>query len=250
MPVPFPPDKDDFRPLGVDISRYNSNVDFEKMAEFRDPPIEYIMIRSGQGRLGNYDDLDSSFYYNWEHASEYFPRMAYHVLYPSEYVPDQVANVNRIFKSIDYDFGEGPLWIDFELHHNMNPVSLTNACKQFYDALIAEFDIRVGIYSGNWFLKARCQPQAWWAEVDWWMAHYWTSEEHDGPPDKPDIIPLNKIKFHQTTSWGDGMLLGAPVLPYGRIDLNRYMGENLYEYLDYEEVPTYSNWWASPRLEE
>ena len=208
------------------------------------------MIRSGQGRVGNYHDLDYKFYYNWEHAAEFFPRMAYHVIYPSEPIDLQVANVDRIFNAIDYDFGEGPLWIDFELHHNMEPEPLTSACYQFYCALQDEFDIRVGIYSGKWFLDRYCVPQSWWADVDWWLATYWTSEEHDGPPGIPAIIPIENVIFHQTSSWCDGNLLGAPVLPEGRIDSDRYMGENLYEYLEYEEPEyTYADWLPVPRLE-
>jgi len=244
MLIPFPPDKDDPRKFGVDVSRFQGDIDFNKMAMYSAPPVEYIMIRSGQGRVGSYDDLDNKFYYNWLNSKEHFPRMAYHVLYPSVPAYQQVANVNRIFKEVEYDFGEGPLWIDFELTHDLDPVSLTSACKAFYDALVAEFDIRVGIYSGYWFLQ-KCRPAQWWADVDWWLAHYWTSEEHDGPPDRPAIVPADRVIFHQTTSWIDGPLLGVSSQ---RLDANRYQGDNLYEYLDYdipEPAIAYADWFPT-----
>ena len=249
MAEPFPPTKDDPRPFGVDISRYNGIVDFDKMKAYDYVPVEYIMIRSGQGASWSYDALDNKFYFNWAGAKRAgIPRMCYHVIYPSVSVQPQVDNVKSIFEEIDYDFGEGPLWIDLELYQGMKDPVIMDRTIEFKTKLEEQLNIRVGIYSGWWYLETMLdeglQVPDWWSEVDWWLAQYTFAElgyEHPGPPYAP-AIPKENVIFHQTTSFIEGAPLGAP--GNKRVDGNRYMGDNLYEYLNIEEPePVFADWW-------
>jgi GH25 family lysozyme M1 (1,4-beta-N-acetylmuramidase) len=248
--APFPPSTTDTRPFGVDISRYNGVVDFDMMRAYDYVPVEYIMIRSGQGASWSYDALDSRFYYNWENAKG-IPRMCYHVIYPSVSVIPQVDNVERIFEEVDFDFGEGPLWIDLELWQGQTPQVVNDRTQEFQWRLEERFNIKVGIYSGWWFLS-QLPHASWWNDVDWWLAQYLNANlerEHPGPP-AHGSIPIENVKFHQTTSWIEGAPMGAP--GNVRIDGNRFMGGNLYEYLNVEEPPVTSpwpGWWATPRIE-
>ena len=241
MASPFPPSTTDPRPFGVDISRYNGVVDFDMMAAYDTVAVEYIMIRSGQGAEWSYDGLDNRFYYNWAGAKGKFPRMCYHVIYPSVSVQPQVDNVKRIFD--DGDFGEGPLWIDLELWQGMTPKVVSDRTIEFQRKLTEQLGIRVGIYSGWWFLS-QLPVASWWSEVDWWLANYLNAElgrEHPGPPDH-GAIPLENIVFHQTTSWIQGAPMGAP--GNVRIDGNRFMRGDLHDYLDIEEpVYAFADWW-------
>ena len=247
--APFPPSTTDTRPFGVDISRYNKVVDFDMMAAYDYVPVEYIMIRSGQGAEWSYDALDSCFYYNWEGAKRVgIPRMCYHVIYPSVSVDNQVDNVERIFEEVDFDFGEGTLWIDLELWQGMTPQVVSDRTIEFQRKLEERFGIRVGIYSGWWYLSTMIDFELeipdWWYEVDWWLAQYLNADlerEHPGPP-WHGPIPLENIIFHQTTSWIEGAPMGAP--GNIRIDANRFMRGNLYEYLDIDTpVSVFDDWW-------
>jgi len=239
MAEPFPPSLTDGRPFGVDVSKYNGAINWDMMKAYNLPKIEYVFIRSGQGRLGNYDDLDEKFYYNWGEAKRVvIPRMAYHVIYPSEPASLQTDNVERIFSPLDFDFGEGPLWIDFELHHNMNAEQLMAALKNFYDALVSRFSIRVGIYTGEWFLKRYFAPKDWWADMIWWLAYYGSNSdsEYSGPPETLDEIQDEDVIFHQTSSMIYSPPMGAPGWQ-NRIDGNRFLGDNLRDFLNIEEQP-------------
>lgn len=217
---PYPPTIGDSRNFGVDVSVYQGLIDFILLAAYASVPVEYMMIRMGQ----SWGYQDTNFVYNWTYAKQAgIPRMAYHVIHPGQSVDIQVAKVMNIWNTVGNDFGEGPLWIDLELSHDQSPRVISTKTWEMIQKLRDQMSHDVAVYSADWFLSAYCEPQNWWSEVWWWLAHYLhpsVGREHIGPPARPAHIPPSKVAFHQTSSYGNGKLLGVESL---RLDFNRYM---------------------------
>jgi GH25 family lysozyme M1 (1,4-beta-N-acetylmuramidase) len=235
--VPFPPSPTDPRILGADISHYNGLMDFGKFTSYEPPLFEFVIIRSGQSNNSNWDDRQ--FLRNWQQAKSFdLPRSVYHVLFPSLEVGPQVKHFLSLMEEAG-DLGEGPFWLDVELHQNQSKKRISDATFEWLQLVTNETDHRAGIYSGQWFTDQYMEPQEWWPATDWWLATYiWPGQEkeHPGPPGLPKGVPLNACKIHQTTSYGDGKLVGAESY---RIDLNRWMGtkEEFHDYFGVEEPP-------------
>ncbi len=219
---PFPPSSTDPRILGADISHNNGLMDFAAFTSSGPPDFEFIIIRSGQSSSSNWDDTE--FLRNWQQAKSFgLPRSVYHVLFPALQVETQVRHFIQLMDKAG-DLGEGPIWLDVELHQSQSKKHISDSTLGWLELVKKETSQRAGIYSGKWFTDEYMEPQDWWAEVDWWLATYiWPNQtkEHSGPPGLPVGVPLNACKIHQTTSFGDGKLVGAGST---RIDLNRWMG--------------------------
>jgi lysozyme len=219
---PFPPSTNDPRILGADVSHFNGLMDFDNFAGYDSPKFEFIIIRSGQSSNSNWDD--SQFLRNWQVAKSVgLPRMVYHALFPAQQVEPQVAHFMSLMDKAG-DFGEGPIWLDVELHQNQSKRRVSDATQEWLQGVTQRSGHRAGVYTGKWFTDQFMQFQDWWPETDWWLATYfWPNQqaEHPGPPGLPQGVPLKACKFHQTTSFGDGKLVGAQS---ARIDLNRWVG--------------------------
>jgi GH25 family lysozyme M1 (1,4-beta-N-acetylmuramidase) len=234
---PFPPSDTDSRILGADISQFDGLMDFGKFVSYGPPKFEFVLIRSGQSSSSYWDDTE--FLRNWQQAkTSGLPRSAYHVLFPASDVEAQVRHFLGLMEKAG-DLGEGPFWLDVELHQNQSKRRISDATFEWLQLATKETDHRAGIYSGQWFTEQYMEPQDWWPETDWWLATYiWPDQkkEHPGPPGLPKGVPLSACKIHQTTSFGDGKLVGAES---DRIDLNRWMGTRVEfnEYFGIDEPP-------------
>lgn len=212
-------------------------MDFGVFSSYGPPRFEFVFIRSGQSSSSSWDDTE--FLRNWQQAKAFgLPRSVYHVLFPALRVEPQVMHFLNLMSKAG-DFGEGPIWLDVELHQNQSKKRISDAALEWLELVRRETGQRAGIYSGKWFTDEYMQPQDWWSEVDWWLATYiWPNQikEHPGPPGLPSGVPLQACKVHQTTSFGDGKLVGAGS---ARIDLNRWMGtpEEFTQYFGVEQTP-------------
>jgi GH25 family lysozyme M1 (1,4-beta-N-acetylmuramidase) len=235
--TPFPPSVTDPRIVGADLSHFNGLMDFGQFTSYSPPPFEFVIIRAGQSSSSNWDDRQ--FLRNWQQSKSFgLSRSAYHVLFPSLEVEPQVKHFLSLMEEAA-DLGEGPFWLDVELHQNQSKRRISEATFEWLQLVTKETDHPAGIYSGQWFTDQYMEPQDWWPETDWWLATYiWPDQqkEHPGPPGLPKGVPLSACKIHQTTSYGDGRLVGAES---PRIDLNRWMGTRVEfnEYFGIEEPP-------------
>jgi GH25 family lysozyme M1 (1,4-beta-N-acetylmuramidase) len=234
---PFPPSPTDPRILGADISQFNGLMDFGRFTAYAKPPFEFVIIRTGQSSSPNWDDTE--FLRNWEQAKAFnLPRCVYHVLFPALEVEPQARHFLNLMQKAG-DLGEGPFWLDVELHQNQSKERISTATQEWLQFVTNESGHRAGVYSGQWFTNQYMQPQDWWSEIDWWLATYiWPNQkkEHPGPPGLPIGVPLEACKIHQTTSFGDGRLVGAESQ---RIDLNRWIGtrDEFNDYFNLDEPP-------------
>ena len=221
---PYQPNEMDSRPFGVDISIYNGTMDYQMMKDYGPNKIAYATARMGM----SWGYQDPKFIKHWTGLRDVgIPRMAYHVIYPSQAVDPQVAKVMQNWATVDSDYGEGTLWIDLELSQGQSPRVVSNKTWEMVRKLRDRMDgWKVGVYSAFWFLSSYAEPQEWWSQVDWWLANYLypsAGKEHPGPPARPPQIPAERVIFHQTSEYIDALPMGAQGDGNVRIDGNRFL---------------------------
>ncbi len=215
---PFPPSKTDTRLLGSDWSHFNGLVDIGKHIAYNDGQFRFVVVRSGQGYFSSYDDVE---YKNnaFKCDSNEFPWMQYHVLLPNQDVTRQVDHLYDLVNSLA---GIVPAWIwwDVELVNEQSPKRISDATIEAMLQTKQKLGIEVGTYTGEWFSNCCMETQDWFSEIVWWLATWRQNMEHPGPPGMPETATIDQCMIHQTTSWGDGHLVG---MESPRLDLNRWM---------------------------
>lgn len=222
------PEKDDMRRFGLDISYYQGMSDFDKMAAYNNPPVDFIGIRYGI----SWAYTDKYWSYNWSEAKRVgINRLAYHVVYPKEKPSDQMAH---FLKGLTPDAGEGPPVLDVELNHGASRQVITETVMQCVMILYGALGRYPIIYTRPQFVKDyMLWGQDWYEKVPWWMATYtWTGREHNGTgvveASEQYGIPGEMVWIHQTSSKGNGPTFGVKSAD---LDYDRWMGTEL----DYEE---------------
>ena len=253
--TPYNPTWNRTQEFGTDISVYNGTLDpwpyrgyYVKLIDgvSYQKYIHYTIIRGGQ----SWGYEDPRFILNVLLCELIgIPWMVYWVIFPSQPIEAQVDKFMSVMRKLWVQlgretFGDGPIWIDFELHNEMSSQALNAALLSFATRLKAATGHRVGIYTGNWFLSAYCKPYPnWYIEFPhWWLAEYLHPSlglEHPGPiPSHPALIPVENIDFHQVGSYFDAIPMGAMGDGNIRIDGNRYIGRKpLTEYLGRTQPP-------------
>jgi GH25 family lysozyme M1 (1,4-beta-N-acetylmuramidase) len=235
--TPFEPDLSRPEPFLLDISKYQGTIRPDVMVAYEDGYVQAVIARGGQS--WGYEDEAFVTSYNGLTALGMVV-MAYWVLYGSQAVGPQVAKCVSVLEKVNYP-KHLPVWIDFELHHNQTAATLNSKLKQMID-LLEEAGYRVGVYTGNWFLHAYCRPYPdWYAEVDWWLAHYQDPSlgyEAIFLPAKPDIIPWERVIIHQNSSWFDSYKLGGGFDGNPRIDGNRVLNMTHEEFRRWLRLPS------------
>lgn len=242
--TPYMPLQDNDEEFGLDLSLYNwgyemkQEPDWIALAAFNQPKIKFIYTRMGI----SWGYIDPTFKRTWEALKQYTDiyRQAYHVIYVSQPIDAQLDNIERAYDSVGGDMGEGPHIEDWELHNNQSKKVVSYACGELVERGSNRFNKRFDVYSGDWFMEAFAEPQAWWEDTYFLLAHYLnpTYGEHPGPPAKPERVPRNKVGVHQSGSYFDGRPMGVP--GNIRVDGNRFeLGHEmtLEEYLGVEVQP-------------
>ena len=218
----FLPSLVDLRPFGIDVWEGDGDIDFEEVAAFGPPNVDFVMIRMGQ----SWGDEDKKFARNWRGFKGVgIPRMAYHVVFPSQEVIPQVEKVYKIFdRSAGGDLGEGPVWIDSQLKQGQTREKVSAATISMVRGVKEKLEKEAGVYTGKWHIEENMEIKDWFGEIFWWLATWlWPKQtrENQGPPRKVDEIPWKNVLFHQSASWGDGLAIGSQAK---RIDYNRFIG--------------------------
>ncbi len=241
MAQPFPPSITDPREIvGPDVGYPNGTFRWDVLAEYKNPEIDFAVIRVGQSNHSDWDDVQ--FLRNMAQAkANGIPRMGYHVLFPGRDAKSQAQYVVGMYNRAG-EMPEGPLWWDVELRHSQTAYTISKRTIEAHDEFIRLTNHKCGIYTGAWFTNAYMQTQYWFPRVKWWLATWLYNQprEHPGPPGLPKTVPLTAVQIHQTTSNGDGVLLGNGTdTTLKRIDLNRWMGtrEEFNELMGIEPEP-------------
>lgn len=242
--TPYMPLQNNDEDFGLDLSLYNwgyqmsMEPDWIALAAFNQPKIKFIYIRLGI----SWGYIDPTFKRTWEALKQYTDiyRMAYHVIYVSQQVEPQLDNIEKAFDSVGGDMGEGPVIEDWELTNNQPKNVVSYRCGEMLEKGPQRFGIRFDCYTGEWFMIGYAEPQEWWKENYFLMAHYLnpTYGEHPGPPSIPATMPRKHVAVHQSGSYFDGRPMGVP--GNVRVDGNRFELGNLMtleEYLGVEAQP-------------
>ena len=204
--------------IGPDISFYQDDpqtpqgVNFIKMRE----SAYYVIVRAGQNLWG-----DRDFKVNWrESKAAGLPRGSYW-FYDSRIDPKQQAE--KWISMFDGDFGELPLWGDFEDTYN-GPYKGWKNWYNFLERLkqLLPSDKEVGVYTGYYYWRENTVavgiPNAslnYFKQYPLWIANYGTSA-----PLVPE--PWDTWTLWQFTDNGDGPAYGVESL---NIDLNYFNGD-------------------------
>jgi hypothetical protein len=235
--APFPPSTTDPRILMSDWSHFQGDNDIGKHLAYGPPKFRGVVIRSGQGKNSSYDD--TKFIANVQMCeANNFPWMCYHVLIPTQTADAQVNHLSEIINRLG---GVLPKWIwwDVQLHANQSKKHISDLN---IDSILLTKQLimpEVGTYSARWFTEGYMETQDWFSEEIWWIAQWYAADvrqEHPWPTALPDLVDISQVMIHQTTSHGDGKLVG---IGSERIDLDRWMWteEQFNEIMGLEEEP-------------
>lgn len=228
--APFPPSATDTRILMSDWSHFQGDIDIGKHLAYGSPEFQGVVIRTGQGKNSSYDDV--KFVQNVQicEAND-FPWMSYHVLLPNQDVPAQFSHMLGIIERLN---GPRPKWVwwDVQLVNGQTKKRISNATIQAVN--LTKPYLPCGVYSGKWFTDGYMETQDWFQDIEWWIAQWYHADvgkEYPWPNALPATVDISQVMIHQTTSHGDGHLVG---IGSTRVDLDRWMWtpERFYEIMD------------------
>lgn len=201
----------------LDLSEFN-NVDMRVVSAFADPQVKAVIIRL----CGSASVRDTKFKAFWDLARELgMKRSIYMYNYPGYSVDAHISNFMAAAELwTPGDLGEGPIWVDAELHANKTRKQVSDHTIGCISGLASETGKVTGWYSGTWFVDGYMELQDWMKDKWAWWAQWLTNQpkEHPGPVSHPSIIPDGMIAIHQTGSNGNAALFGGS----GRVDTDRW----------------------------
>lgn len=205
--------------IGPDISLYDDNVetptriDFAKMRNVAD----FVIVRAGQNLWA-----DRDFVYNWAAAKNAgLPRGSYW-FYDSRADPKRQAEM--WVDLMDGDFGELPLFADFEETYG----GQYQGWRKWYDFLERLKELvgqkEIAVYTAFYYWRdnapnatSEAQSLEYFHQYPLWIANYGTTD-----PVLPKPWGDNEWLFWQFTEAGDGALYGVESKG---IDLNYFNGD-------------------------
>jgi len=227
----YVPNQNDKRKFGIDQSRYQGPMDFDKLVAYQWPKVDFVIARTGIS-WGYKDAWFREFWKQYKRLG--IPRGAYHVLYPRENIAEQVRNCSEQFDGGIFD-GE-VIVPDVELVHGASRKQLSEATYEFANRLRDWAKKPVLIYTRFNFITGFMDYTS-SKYVDflqnelWWMAQYLGSDPDKGiyprEDDRKVLIPSSlsgmnwKVMIHQTGDRMYGPLIGSASQQQ---DTNRWLG--------------------------
>lgn len=194
--------KEDYTIYGIDVSTYQSKIDWEKLKEIKPgTPIRFIFIRATAGK--RYDDR--RFKKNWKAAKEAgIVRGAYHYFRPNEKSTKQADNfVGRV----KLEPGDLPPVVDIEVEPTKQSINdMKRGLKTFIKLIENHYGVKPIIYTSSGFYKSYLKND--FKEYKFWLAKY----NFTKPPKEGSWI------FWQYTD--KGTIQGIE----GNVDLNVFYG--------------------------
>lgn len=215
---------------GIDISRWQCPVNWGKMVSAKP---EFAAVRAAIGSI--YID---PFFVDSITQFKFFkiPVTAYFVVRPDVKAPSQAAwflstyeIVARTGVTVDL-----PVVLDCEIERNSagEPVSGKTIAQIIYDVARYMEDKLLHkpmIYSRKEWIDRLIGEKQWLNNYDWWLAWYPKLITNMTRPLPPKVVSADRVKIHQYSDRGDGLLYGALSK---QIDINRWIGpETLQEYM-------------------
>lgn len=166
--------KNENKVIGIDVSQYQGNINWEKVDSIENKKIEFVFIRASVGN--NY--VDSNFKTNWEQASK--KKLicgAYHYYRPNENSKLQAKN---FIKAVHLKKGDLPPVLDIEkLPKNQSIDSLKVGIKRWLAIVDKHYNVKPIIYTGEKYYDSFLKDD--FKEYTFWIANYnpWISNIKD-----------------------------------------------------------------------
>ena len=202
---------------GIDVSRYQGNIDWSMVRKSSD-----VCFSAIRATVGNYY-TDFNFKSNWQAASDNgFSLSPYHVVRPRSSASSQI---NRLLETLEgLPAPSLPIVLDVEVTDGQ---SLENVKKCVFDcvSLLEAEHRRIIIYTGAWFWNTLPHEKnaSYDSMADLWVAAY-TSEEYMLKTAWPKGWRYGNWNFWQHTN--KGRIPGIS----GDVDLNFFNGDTLEGY--------------------
>lgn len=151
---------------GIDVSRYQGKINWEKVAL---AAYRFVIIRA---TVGDYY-TDPNFSENWSGAKDSGILVsAYHAVTPDRSAESQIEH---FFDILDNRKADLALILDIELARGVSPAAITACIKDCLNKTEQLDGRKPIIYTAKWFWDINVLPSAEWAQYDLWVAHYGVS---------------------------------------------------------------------------
>ena len=163
--------------LGLDISHYQENIDWERLRNSRiqGKPIRFVFIKATEG----VSIIDENFNDNFYQARQNdLLRSAYHFFSPDV---DARKQARFFLKQVHLEAGDLPPVLDVEKAGDLSVAQLQKAVREWLTIVGGHYGVKPILYTGYSF-KQKYLSSPEFDEYPYWIAHYYVSElEHKGP---------------------------------------------------------------------
>lgn len=189
----------DYELSGIDISRYQTDITWEKIDTNR---IKFIFIKATEG----IEYVDPCFNYNWVKSKEHnIIRGAYHYFLPDLDPKYQALN---FIANVDLREGDLPPVIDVEETRGVSASEIKFKVKIFCEALTKAYKVNPIIYCNKAFYNNLFTDST-FAQYPKWIAHY-----------NVDQLTMSNNNWHFWQHSDKGKVAGIS----GHVDLNVFNG--------------------------
>ena len=205
------------RAFGLDISRYQGRIDFDKLKAHQEP-VQFVAVKATEGD----DWIDDQFARNWDEAKRIgLHRLAYHFMR----FGDDPKKQMELFLGVVNPIATDRLVLDAEAADGWSRSHITTTLRVCMNILREHTGRYPIIYSRARWIDQNIIVQD-IPTCDWWLAQYLLP--YDYPAYTPEATPpptlpkgVTSWLIHQTGERGDGKSFGAES---HYIDLDRWNG--------------------------
>ncbi len=196
---------DEYSVRGIDISRYQSEIDWEKVADAKidKQPIRFVIAKATEGK----EHVDKNFNDNFYQIGQYdFIRGAYHFFSPKVSGDEQAKHY---LKQVHLEPGDLAPVLDVETSGSLSPEQLRREVAEWLNIVEKHYHTTPIIYTGLKFKEKYLNSPS-FNRYHFWIAHYYVKK----------LSYQGKWKFWQFTD--RGKVNGIS----GNVDLNVYNGSS------------------------
>lgn len=155
---------------GIDISRYQGDIKWEKVAKFRyaEIPIQFIFMKATEGN----DLVDDTFYRNLTQARKYgFIVGAYHFYQPQT---DPIQQADFFIHTVKLKKGDLPPVLDVERNGHIVKSIFQHDVKLWLKRIEAHYGVKPILYTSYKFKLDNLNDE-FFDRYPYWIAHYYVS---------------------------------------------------------------------------
>ena len=156
---------------GIDVSRYQDNIDWKAVSSMQDKEVKigFAFIKATEGL----DRVDGRFRQNWFKAKQTsLPRGAYHFFISSKSGKAQAEN---FIETVALKKGDLPPVLDIETANGASVSDIQQRAKDWLERIESHYKIRPIIYTNVDFYKNFLKEK--FDDYPLWVAHYYVKDK-------------------------------------------------------------------------